>query len=444
MKGKILVEQVDTHGDTVIDYDTSLSTAELYNRIKKYFPKIYRDSDKIICGEYKERKYAIRIKNVTYLGRPHPIFKKRIQIPDDLQVFYKKAKAQNMVPLLLGLYTHDGNEIFCDFNIEDFIDKKAHNSSAHVYTSDLVDAAVNGIFQKKDYRGNQITAFRPDMITAFLENIFEEDSSDADTLFGKSPTAKTTQDAGVEDFSINSISQDSKQRRARRQTTSTFVPGDRVMPAEVISAITKFFMSEKKVWNGIDCYQKMISANYRNKYQPEWAGFFLEYEFELFIRENRLSHLVKYAQDKSTNGIDLDLYFPTIECYGDLKAHSENSRGIQGNDWDTIFSIINSDTNNHIFYIVCEHSTVKDSDCDYALTHYWNKVQNKSNLRSYSKKMKNSVELKKFYILDINRSNKNHLTMFRQGVNSNGKLRPPKIMIEHDKLEEFIIAEVDL
>ncbi|MFR5586031.1 MAG: hypothetical protein ACLTLQ_21325 [[Clostridium] scindens] len=56
----------------------------------------------------------------------------------------------------------------------------------------------------------------------------------------------------------------------------------------------------------------MIADNYRNKYQPEWAGFYLEYRFEKYLKENSLEHLIRYEQNKKKNGIDLDLYFPTL------------------------------------------------------------------------------------------------------------------------------------
>ena len=107
----------------------------------------------MICGEYKGRKYAIRAKNITYLGHPHPLYKKRIQISDDLQSFYKEALQKGCVPILLGVYTCGDNTVFCDFNIEDYIEKKAHNSSAHVYTNDLANATIDGYFYKEDYHG---------------------------------------------------------------------------------------------------------------------------------------------------------------------------------------------------------------------------------------------------------------------------------------------------
>lgn len=445
MRGKALVEQVDREGNIVIDYDTSLTVPALLNRIKRYFPAAYLDSDGMICGEYGNHQYAIRTKNITYLGNPHPEFKKRIQIPDDLQKFYNAAISKNKRPILLGVYTYEDAELFCDFNIEDYIDKKAHNSSAHVYTSDLANAMIDGIFQKIDYFGNKITVFRPDMTEVFLNDLFVREQSAEmqyfSSLFDKSDNISySNQPLEEKDLLYDAVPINSSKKSIPILSYTS-----RLMPEEVVDEIKTFFESEDKVWYGIDCYEKMIADNYRNKFQPEWAGFFLEYEFESYINDHALTRLVTYAQDKTLGGIDLDLYFPTIECYGDLKAHSDHSRGIQGNDWDTVFSIIDSNkVNNHIFYIVCEHSTVKDSDCGYEVTQYWNRVQNKANLMSYSKRMKNRVELKKIYILDINSTNKQYLTMFKQGVNSNGQLRAPKIMIEHDKLDKFVIFEMDL
>lgn len=214
------------------------------------------------------------------------------------------------------------------------------------------------------------------------------------------------------------------------------------MPINTIYSIMKFFYEEPKEWKGINCYKKMINANYRNKFQPEWAGFFLEFEFEKYIKNNKLESIVKFAQDKSKTGIDLDLYFSEVNCYGDLKAHSTNSHGIQGNDKSTIVEQIQ--TNGHVFYIVCSHDTFKDFDYDFEVTKYWNVVQNKENLLSYSKKMKNKVVLKKSIILDINGNNFSSLSVFKQGINSNGKLRKPKIMITEDKIDDFTVAEMEL
>ena len=62
----------------------------------------------------------------------------------------------------------------------------------------------------------------------------------------------------------------------------------------------------------------------------------------------------------------------------------------------------------------------------------------------YHKNMNDSVTLTKMYILDINCDNREYLTIFKQGINSNGKPRKPKIMIEDKNLEHFVIAESNL
>ena len=76
------------------------------------------------------------------------------------------------------------------------------------------------------------------------------------------------------------------------------------------------------------------------------------------------------------------------------------------------------------------------------MTKFWNMKQNKADLFSYHKRMKNNVTLKKAYLLDINPANKEYLSMFKQGINSNGKPRPPKIMIDHENLGRFVVEEI--
>lgn len=405
MQGNKRVEQIDIDGNTVIDYDTTLSPSEVYKRIKDYFPNINKDEDGMIVGNYNGEKYSIRAKNITYLGNPHPIYKKRIQISNDLSEFYKTSIKKGYKPVLLGVYTYKDNHIFCGFKIEDYVNKKAHNSSAHVMTDDIAAAVLDKYFQKVDYFKNNITVFSGNAVNTFLDELFSDDSN-------------------YETIEIS--------RNKQEKTISK----------EVIETIVNFFTHEEKEWNGIDCYREMIGDDYRNKYQPEWAGFYLEYTFEKYLKNNSLSRLITYAQDKKKGGIDLDLYFPETAQYGDLKAHSNHSKAIQGNDWDTIEQLIKE--GKHIYYIVCEHSTQKDVDYDFEVTQYWNKAQNKSNLLSYSKRMKHSVKLTAAYILDINHENYKYLSKFKQGINANGKPREPKIMIDMDNIEHFIIKKIPL
>lgn len=422
-EGNALVEQVTNSGDIILGCDYSLSTSEIFDRLQKYFPNIEKDSDGFIHGNYHGFKYSIRAKNITYLGNPHPEFKKRIQISDDLQEFYQHSKSLGYVPLLIGIYTFHETQVFANFNITDYVEKKAHNSSAHVYTQDISAAVVDGIFQKTDYFNNTITVFEKNYVNYFLDDYLNVTKEEI---------------VSFKSEIINGFTYEEKE--LARKIGCSVKPT--IMPMNTIYPIMKFFFDEKKEWHGKNCYDEMIKANYRNKFQPEWAGFYLEFEFEKYIKNNNLENIVDFAQDKSKNGIDLDLYFSNIKCYGDLKAHSTNSSGIQGNDRATIIKQIQE--NGHVFYVVCSHDTFKDSSFDFEVTKYWNTVQNKEDLLSYSKKMKNKVILKKSVILDINGNNFSSLSVFKQGINSNGKLREPKIMVSEEKIDDFIVAEMEL
>ena len=456
-RGNIFVEQVTKDGLLVEGYDESLSPSEIFERISKYFPNVSKATadPRVIVGNYKGYKFAIRCKNVTYLGSPHPHFKKRIQIPDDLSNFYRIALSMKAEPLLMGIYSFGTNLIFVDFKIDTYIEKKAHNSSAHIYVSDLAAATEEGYFQKIDYFGNTVTAIRPDVVSVYLDELFGiEKQSDLERSVSKTSVGQQLPTISIE----RTVEELQAKQESRTMETVVLERPDVIEPnkerlmmyasafkRDIVPKVKLFFTSEEKDWKGIECYQKMIAANYRNKYQPEWVGFFLEYEFEKYLKDNSLNYLITYAQDKKEGGIDLDLYFPTVGSYGDLKAHSEESRGIQGNDWNTIFDIINrQDEKSHVYYIVCEHSTEKDSLHNYEVTKFWNTAQGKANLMSYANRMKNYVRLKRVYILDINYSNREYLTKFKQGLNSNGKPREPKIMIEQDNLKYFMIDQMIL
>lgn len=105
-KGNALVEQVNKDGTIELDYDYSLSVTDIRVRLEKYFPSLKKWAGKgasnFYVGKYEGKQYAIRCKNITYLGNPHPVYKKRIQISDDLQTYYKTAKEIGAKPILLG------------------------------------------------------------------------------------------------------------------------------------------------------------------------------------------------------------------------------------------------------------------------------------------------------------------------------------------------------
>lgn len=419
--GNKLVEQVTIDGSIVEDYDRILSTSEIESVLSQYLPGVRKSitSPAFYITEYRGIRFAIRCKNITYLGNPHPTYKKRIQIADDLKHFHSNALNLGCIPLLFGIYTYKNNTLLVNFGLDTYIHKSAHNSSAHIYSSDLAEASQLGFSEKYDYFGNTITAFKPKHIDVFLNetiSMINGEKEDYSLIYGRSNDDATS-----------------------RLQAYTYRFQKLIFPT-----INNYFSHLETRWNGIACYKEMMAANYKNMYQSEWAGFYMEYRFEKYLKANNLESIIQYYQDKRNNGIDLDLYFPPMNAFGDLKTHSEDSSGIQGNDLETVLSLINNEEIGHIYYIVCEHSTDKDFNHNYEVTYFWNTALHKIDLTSYGKKMKNNVTLRKAYVLDINSSNQKYLTLFKQGINSNGKPRAPKIMINNNNLEHFIINEIKL
>lgn len=383
----VIVEQI-LDSTVVEDYAEILTPTETKEIICNSFNGAKINSNGYIYGSYMEMEYCILCKNISYLGNPHPIYKKRIQIPEHFISLYKENSKKGIITLLIGVYKYKDTILFCDFDTSKYINNKSHNSSAHIYTIDLLNGFRNGIFKKKDYRDNIITVFGENNVNKFLEM--------------KLSASSTT---GV----------------------------------EVFDTLDNFFASMFKEWIGIDCYMEMIENGFNNKFQPEWPGFYLEYKLEKYLEENHKEDIIRYCQNKKNGDIDLDLYFPKLGIYGDLKTHSLNSAAIQGNDYETIMSLIE---NQSIYYIVCCHETEKDKNHNFVVTEFWNKAQYKTNLHSYGNKMKYSVKLKKYYILEINKYNKKYLKIFKQGKNSDGKPREPKIMIPDKYIENFLVHVV--
>ncbi|MBV1708336.1 MAG: hypothetical protein KMY54_00615 [Erysipelothrix sp.] len=399
------IEQIKVNGEYILDDDVILSRNEIFHKLKSIFPKIEKDGKYYIFSVGKF-KFSIRIKNISYLGHPHLPYKKRIQIPDDLDEFYSYSKINGYIPLLLGIYSFENRFLLVEFNIENYIDNKHHNSSAHVWTEDLLNGYNEKIFQKTDYKKNRVTVIDPEYFVRFLEiHYMSGDNIDFD--YSLISTPKVKQETLGRDIS------------------------------DIIEIFNSYIGSLTKLTHGLAAYQEMISEEYNNAYQAEWLGFYLEFKFRKYLKENNLEEVITFVDDKSKNGVDLDLYFNKMECFADMKSHSITSRSVLGNDFNVVKSVV--EKYGVLYYIVFEHNTILDSFCGYEVTSFWNQALNKKDLMSYSSKMKNSANLIGYRLLEINSENFTELEIFRQGINSNGKLREPKIMIKKDKFPIFEI-----
>lgn len=381
-------EQINENLEIVMDYGEILSKDELVEILLNNFPNT-ENKDGVLYGEKEGKKYCIYFKNISYLGTPHPFFKKRIQIGDNFKKIYKENTQQGIQTLLLGVYKYKSTLLFVDFDITKYATNKSHNSSAHVYTIDLKNGLLFGVFQKEDVRKNLITVFTPDNVERYL----------------------TSKIVGGVDLRL-----------------------------EFIAILDDFYSGLAKEWQGISCYQEMIDAGFNNAYQPEWPGFYHEFKLQEYLENHPTITALQYKQNKKKGEIDLDLFFPQANTYGDLKAHSNDSGGIQGNDWDTVMSVIENES---IYYVVVNHDTERDHEHNNEVTIFWNQQLGKENLLSYASKMKHSVRLTSYYVLEINKGNAEFLDEFKQGHNSNGDPRQKKIQIKKKNLDKFLIHQKD-
>ena len=96
--------------------------------------------------------------SITYLSKPHPLFKKRYQLKLWHKDFYNEYRNKPNTKIhLVGLYHYQGLVVFVEFKLEDYIERKLNSSAAHVYTNDIYQAVTNGVFYKTDRNNNRIT-----------------------------------------------------------------------------------------------------------------------------------------------------------------------------------------------------------------------------------------------------------------------------------------------
>ncbi len=391
-----IVEQVSPDGDILLDVDTVLAPAELRSLLAGLAGLQLSSETNPYRATFKDREVTLCVKNVTYLGRPHPHYKKRIQISSAFKEHLNKPSG-----FLLGVYTYQGAHTFCLFGASTYKDNKLNNSSAHVSVLDLSKARTHGMFEKIDKRSNKLLVF--------AEEYFE-------TAFGSA------------------------------------LAGTELELPEEIAIVKTIFESLPRELLGTDAIQEMLDAGDPKALEGEWAGFFVEHYVKRFLEDNpHLKEQCVFTQNKRTGGMDLDMLFRGKHFPGDLKAHSVGS-GIQGNDKATIERAI--EQYGKVWYIVLGHTTVKDRDMDGVTTLFWNSLINKRSKQSgkkakkdddsYLDRMKYSVRFRHLLILEITPANYKYVRTYNQGKNSDGSERNPKISINKNDIDNFAIFRLNL
>lgn len=151
-------EQITLDKSLVVAQDQPLSDRQLqeclFNTLGKGRCKILKVPSRKWALEFVDngKVYHLLVRSCTYLGNPHPIFKKRVQLPLWFNEYVRNIHAENpnIDVRYIGVYHygdvhHGDNVIFVDFNKETYLTKRGHNSSAHIYTNDLFQAMTYGV-----------------------------------------------------------------------------------------------------------------------------------------------------------------------------------------------------------------------------------------------------------------------------------------------------------
>lgn len=396
-------EQITADKNLIIDQDQPLGDKGLQSSLLIALGesncKISYLSDRKWVLEYQTefKKFHLLVRSCTYLGNPHPIYKKRIQLPlwfnqycNDLQ-----KTSPDIEVRFIGVYNyqHDfygQNIIFIDFDKTKYLLKKGHNSSAHVYTNDLFQAMNYGIFRKEDQSGNIITTIRFDQFKNYIDGKNKNFGNELFDLFSR--------------FNYG------------------FTFGQ---------------------WlNAIDAIKEMHQNNWHQWKQAEWAGWFLEYRFNKFTTEEHLTNKMRYVGTSLKRNVDLDfdIRFDEADFYGDLKASDINKREAPGNDQKNFIECIRR--YDKFWYVIYEHETIKDSaDSEYSATIARNTFikqidpSYKKGPLSYHNRMKSKVRFVKMTIIELNRMNyREVLKSFNQGHQADGSSRNPKFSINKSVL----------
>lgn len=379
--------------------DQPLSTSEQFDILKKTLGPIEKkffSGKTIFIFKHGVTDIALLTRAITYLGNPHPTFKKRIQLPGWYQSFCDKNPDLDV--RFLGIYNYDENIVFVDFKKDTYLRRDLHNSSAHVYINDLYQGMTYGIFEKTDKNGNKIVVVRQDKLSGYLKQNIKSDNvlfDLFDSFNHKYPFAK---------------------------------------------------------WITSTCaIQDMYRGKWRHWRQAEWPGWYLEFKFSEFCEEDeRTGGLMSYvgSSHKQKNGEpDFDIFFIEDNFYGDLKASDINKTDAPGNDQQTLIDCLYK--HHRFWYVVYEHETIKDSDDNkYSATIERNNFiksvdpSYKKPQMSYCKRMKRKVMFKRMCIIELNLINyRDILKAFNQGHQPDGSPREPKFSINKKMLknDNFVI-----
>lgn len=396
IRGNVKAEQVKKDGSVVVDFDQKYTIEEQNALIKRALgskAKLTTIGNKE-CIKYTHGNEVelILTLNLTYLGHPHPLYKKRAQLKNWYSDFYREYNKDNTKVRILGIYKYEDNVIYSEFVFDTYLQRRLNNSSAHVYTNDFYQTSLYGSFERIDKNNNVIKFVRGDLLKKYLDGETLENST-IYQLFSK--------------------------------FNNEFMTGNWILASDAI--------------------KEMKDANFYQWRGTEWAGWFLEFKMNQFIDDNNCEDKVAFVaniKDKLKKPLDFDLYFSEEDYYGDLKSSDEAEKQTPGNDQFNLMKTVLY--NQKFWYIIYEHKTEKDIDhnSEMAIARMellGTSVEEYGKI-SYKDRMKHSVRYTNMKILEVNSANfREFMSDFTQGHQPDGSARMPKFKIDKRNIDNFII-----
>ncbi|TQC51282.1 hypothetical protein E1I18_03405 [Mycoplasmopsis mucosicanis] len=389
MKQKIKSIQINENFETVSDFDQVLNFRQIYQLLGSLLDSnslqiININGRKYIEYKHNSRSFIILPKSITYLGKPHPLHKKRIQISKHFQSLYFSQKYSNHIFVILGVYKYNKTTIFCTFQSSQYMKKSSNNSSAHLNTDDILNTLKKGVYTRVDRYGNVVNFYD----IYHLSSVFD--------------TKDEYKYEEVRDFKF-------------------------------IEKLVSLLPLNKEI-NVLDAVKEMKEANDPNWRQSEWPGFYLEYLIKNALI-NDANTEIKYLGDERINknkkNLDFDLFFEQKMFFADIKSSDINEKWSLGNDKEHLMNAI--EKYKRFWYIIFEHKTIKDKDLpvNQRLVYEWNKLKKSDKEDSYWKKLKNTVEYKNVIVVELNNHNfEKNIQLFKQGKQPDGSKRKVKVSID--------------
>lgn len=352
---------------------------------------------------------------ITYLGNPHPKYKKRMQLSEAAdKSFLERDNTKDNITLMIGLYLFDeNNPIFVAWDSSS--NKTAGKSkSSHVYVNDILLATKNGVSERKDKNHNNIYCFKPDYLLEFIKYNYLYLEHQISFIEYLNKINKNINEYMFLDEIVNSLKED---------------------------LIIRNF-----VWDGKTCLKEMKENNYRNWTQTEWQGFFLEYlmQKEMTKSKKKMEQILEIPGPKYGKTIFDSFY----NIPWDFKVHVNDSNQIITNDMEAINLALKE--YGEIGFIILSGSAEKELGTEFS--DWRNELKgglSKNQLNNIAKNKKHRKLKTKFIpseikVITIDKDGLSKHKVLKGLKNPNGNIRRDKLIINLDELspEEIILCEL--